>query len=61
MGLGPGTAAVVDDPVSKQQFRGPVPGTHHIPTGVLAGTHQIPGRLFLSRGNPDRDDLIHPR
>ena len=35
----------------------PVPRRHQIPTHVVAGPHQVPGRFLLDAGHGDRDDL----
>ena len=42
---------LVDDAVTQQQFRDPVPGPHQIRTAILTGPHQIAGGFTLHTGN----------
>jgi hypothetical protein len=58
---GPGTAAVVDDPVPQQQFRQPMPGSHQIAAAVLAGADQVAGGFLVNGGDRHRADLIQPQ
>ena len=47
---GPGFPAGVDDPLAQKQFRNPVAGGHQIAAAVLAGPHQVTGRLLVALG-----------
>jgi hypothetical protein len=61
---GPRGPAVVDDSVSQQKFRAPMPGTHQVGAGVLPRPHQIPGGLLGLTWHPHRwqlPDMQQPR
>ncbi len=55
---GPRLAAVVDDPVTQQQLRHPVPGPHQVAAAVLTGTDQVAGGLLVHSGDRHRGDLV---
>ena len=55
---GPRITVVVDDPVTQQQLRQPVPGPHQITTAVLASTDQVASRLLIGRGDRYCGDLV---
>jgi pimeloyl-ACP methyl ester carboxylesterase len=59
VGTGPGPALGVDETLTQEQFRQPVPGPHQITTAVLTGPDQVTGGLLLEAGHDHRRDLVH--
>ena len=56
----PGLTNAVDNYLSQQQLRQPMPGSHQAHTDILTSPHQIMAGFLLDSGDRQRADLAHP-